>query len=479
MVNENLTETQNESGTSLKANAMGVPGLFFMVAATVGIVAAFLGASPLVFIMAGEGTPGIYLLCTLAYLIFAGGYLAMSRKFGSASGFIAFVGAGFGKRAGVASAYITLLTFPAFLGALYGIFSMFVQQSIKTYFGADVSWLLIAIIAIVVTTIVSYNRVQVSVKLLGVLLVAGVLLVLVLDLTVGINSIASPTPTFSFNSFNPALIFGPAIGLAMLFGLGSYGGVESTAVFSEEVKDPRKTVSRSLYIAIIVIGLFYILSTWAVVLGVGGENIAEVAAANPTGFIFELTAMVLGDFWMNVLNIILVVSFYGILVGFTNISSRYVFALGRAGLLPKALGKSHKKHQSPHIATLALGAFVLVIVLVFGIGNADPFMHLYTWLIALATVGSLVLIVMSSLATFFFHIRNAHDESAWNAYIAPLLSTVIFGVAIWLSITNYSLLAGETVFAQWLWLLVPILGIIGFGVGGLKRFKDLQFTSLG
>jgi len=124
------TAADTEEHRGLRANALGVPALVLTLAATIGLVAAFIGATPLVFIMAGAGAPGVYLIATAAYCVFAGGYLAMARKFGSASGFVAFIAHGFGRRAGVAAAYITLLTYPLFLAALYGIFTMFVQQAL-------------------------------------------------------------------------------------------------------------------------------------------------------------------------------------------------------------------------------------------------------------------------------------------------------------------------------------------------------------
>lgn len=466
-----------EGQRGLRADAMGVPGLALTVAATVGIVPAFLGASPLVFIMSGPGAPGVYALATAAYLVFAGGYLAMSRRFGSASGFIGFIANGFGTRAGVAAAYVSLLTFPLFLGALYGIFSMFFQQLVADVVGVTIHWAPIALVAIVVTTLISYSRIEVSIRLLGVMLAAGVAVVLVMAGVVLVG--AGTSGTMTVVSFGPQAVFGPAIGLAMLFALGSYGGVESTAVYSEEVRDRRKTVSRGLYVAIFTIGGFYVLSTWAVTVGVGADTVGAVAAENPTGFIFALAGAQLGTAWMLILNVIVVVSFHGVLVGFTNISARYMFALGRSGLLPSRLGTSHPRHQSPHVAVLLTGAVVLVIVAVFAVAGAHPFEHLYTWLIAVATIGSLTLIVASSAATFAYHYRESHSERAWNAYIAPALSTVVFGAAIWLALANFSLLAGDAPIAQWLWLLVPIAGVAGLTMGASKRHRGLRFDGLG
>jgi amino acid transporter len=427
--------------------------------------------------MSGAGAPGVYVVSTLAYLLFAGGYIAMSRRLSTASGLIAFIAAGFGRRAGVAAAYMSLLTFPLFLGALYGIFSMFFQHMVADLTGVTIHWALIATVAVLVTTLVSYSRLEVSVRLLSVMLFVGVAVVLVLDVVVIADSV--PTGGLPLEPFAPQSIFGPAVGLAMLFAVGAYGGLESTAVYAEEVRRPRVTIARGLYLSVILIGAFYVLSTWAITASIGTDHVQETAVADPTGFIFAVAGTTLGSVWMHVLNIIVVISFHGILVGFTNICARYTFALGRAGLLPERLGTSHPKHQSPHLATLVTGAAILVLVAIFALTGGDPFGHMYTWLIAESTIGSILLIVLSSAATVAFHVRTKHQERAWNAYIAPVLSTIVFSVVIWLAVTNFELLAGSAPAAKWLWVLVPAAGIVGWTVGGARKYQKLAFDPLG
>ena len=82
-------QTGDTQRLKLRSSSMGTTGLVLTVSATVGIMAAFMGAAPIVFAMSGPGAAGIYLIAGLMYLLFAIGYLAMSRRAGSASGFVA------------------------------------------------------------------------------------------------------------------------------------------------------------------------------------------------------------------------------------------------------------------------------------------------------------------------------------------------------------------------------------------------------
>ena len=64
---------QGVDQSKLRSNAMGTGGLVFTVVAMIGPMAAFLGATPLVFMMSGAGTAGVYLLSMVLFLIFAVG----------------------------------------------------------------------------------------------------------------------------------------------------------------------------------------------------------------------------------------------------------------------------------------------------------------------------------------------------------------------------------------------------------------------
>ncbi|MGO4235490.1 APC family permease [Pseudarthrobacter sp. YAF2] len=462
--------------SKLRSGAMGTGGLVFTVVAMIGPMAAFLGATPLVFMLSGAGTPGIYLLATVVFLIFAVGYVAMSRRSKTASGLIAFIVKGLGIRAGVAASYVTLLTYVAVLSSLYGIHAVFLQQAAMELFGIDLPWGFWALVTLAVLTPLSYNRVEFSARLMGVLLVLAVAAILVLDFAIMIRG--GGPGGFTLEGFSPQLMFGPGIGLAALFALGSFVGVESTPVFSEEVRTPKKTIPRATYITIIVLGVFYVLSTLTVSNAVGADKIMDVATENPTGFILEIAGAYVGPVWVKILNVLVVTSFFAILLGFANVMSRYVFALGRAGILPAAVGRSHKKHQSPHIGSIVTAITVLVVVGAFIVAGSDPFHQLYTWLIAVGSLGVLLLMCGSSLAVVMYFKKSPDEENTWTAAVAPSIAFVAFAVAIVLTILNFSFLAGGEGFAEWLWVLVPLAAVLGLIVRACQRNRELSFADI-
>ena len=66
---------------------------------------------------------------------------------------------------------------------------------------------------------------------------------------------------------NPRAIFSGSLGIGLLFALISFVGFEATAIFRDEARDPARTIPRATYVALLLIGGFYALSSWAMVSG--------------------------------------------------------------------------------------------------------------------------------------------------------------------------------------------------------------------
>ncbi len=61
------------------------------------------------------------------------------------------------------------------------------------------------------------------------------------------------------DSFAPAAIFAGAPGIAFAFFFASFIGFETIAIYGEEAKNPKKTVPRSTYLAVLIITILFAL----------------------------------------------------------------------------------------------------------------------------------------------------------------------------------------------------------------------------
>ncbi|MBC7974772.1 MAG: APC family permease, partial [Myxococcales bacterium] len=74
-------------------------------------------------------------------------------------------------------------------------------------------------------------------------------------------------------------------------------GFEATTIYSEEARDPDRTIPLATYASVLLIGCFYSLSVWTVVNGVGIDRLLSELQnlPDPTALLFELSSRYAGD----------------------------------------------------------------------------------------------------------------------------------------------------------------------------------------
>ncbi|WP_380173697.1 APC family permease [Kineococcus sp. DHX-1] len=358
---------QAPASTGLRRGRLGVLGVTFFVVAAVAPMAAIVGGSPVVFASVGPGAPAVFLMAGLLFLVFSVGYVTMSRHLTNAGGFVAYVARGLGTRAGAAVAGITVLCYVALQCGLWSQYGVFVAQLVENRLGIAVPREVLLLLSLVVVTALTARGVDLSLKVLGVLLVLEVVTFVVLDVVVLAQG--GGPDGFSLQGFSPSSWAVPGLGVAFLFCVSCFTGFEATVVFSEEAREPRRTIPRAAYLAIGFIGVFYAFTTWCLG-GAAGFGVVQQEAGDKLAartFVPDLAARYVGSGFATVMDVLVVTSFFAMLIGFHNLFTRYVFALGRAGVLPSVLGRTNPRTRTPVAAALAIG------VADFGMSAASPF----------------------------------------------------------------------------------------------------------
>jgi amino acid transporter len=464
-----MSSSAQESGAqgALRRNAIGTGGIVFFVVAAAGPMAAIVGASPLTFGANGVGTTGTYAIGTIIYLLFSVGFAAMTRHVSSAGGFAMLVSRGLGARAGFAAAAVAVLAYNATMMAIVGLFSFFARSIFLGLTGIDVPWPVWAAAVVALVGFLGYRDVHVSAHVLGVLMILEVLILVVFA---AIVLVTGGHDGLNAEAFRPAQIFSGDVGLAFLFAFSAFIGVEATVVYGEEARNPERTVPRATYIAVALTGGFYVLVTYAIGIAYGTERVVGIAAQNPDNFVFDINTQFVGAWSTLCMKVLVITSLFAVLLAVHNTCARYLYALGRARLLPEALGTSHARHASPHRASLVETLFVVLVVGLFLVLGKDPFDALYAWLMGLGTVAILVLQFFASLAVIGFFRRTGVDRRAWTTRIAPALAALGLAFALVLSLVYFDTLTGVSKGpVTWLPMLVPLLALAGFAWGVHRR----------
>lgn len=459
----------NRPTAQLRPAGLGVLAIAFFAIAAAAPMAAVVGASPVLFSASGPGTPVIYAIAALLVALFSVGYLRMSRHITNAGGFVAYIAKGLGNKWATAGAGIAILTYLSLQIGLWSQFGVFAQQLVESLTGISIPVYVWILVVLVLTAGLTMKGVDASLKVLGVLILGETLVVA----TLVVSLIAQKgLGIFTFAGFTPSNVFGPGLGISLLFAFACFTSFEATVVFAEEAKDPRRTIPRAAYLVIAFVGVFYLLSTWAISGSIGIDHIQKVATDNPAGMIFDLANASAGP-WLSVaMQILVVTSFIAMLLGLSNMFSRYLFALGRAGALPAKLS-SVSKTGAPSFAGLVNALAVLAVITAFLLTGADPITTVFSWFVALGTAGFITILLLTSAAIVVFFARNHIRDNLWVTVIAPALAFLAFLVIGYLTLDNYdALLGGTGGIARWLLLGIPFFLVAGLIRGTQKPAID-------
>lgn len=453
--------------TSLKRHAIGVPGIVFFVVAAAGPLAASVATAPVVFATAGSSAPLAYIIVGAVLLLFAMGYAAMSRFVTGAAGLAAYVEAASNRRVGTAAAYTAMMSYSAVLFGLYGGFGYFTGYVAETYLGVVAPWWLWSGIALVLVAVFGYLEINLSAKVLGVLMVCEVAIIVIFDVVV----FATGGPEGrSLAGLNPAGIAdAPALGLGLLFAAVAFLGFEATAIYGEEAKDPERSIPRATYIAVGLITAFYTLTMLALSIAYGDSNVVDAATANPAGFVLEANTEFVGTLATDIATALVITSYFAAILALHNTLSRYVLSLGRTGALPGALACTHVRFQSPHIASILGTVLSVAAVTLAAAVGLDPFAQLFAWFTGLGTIGIFCLQAAASIAVVAFFRSDRRGIALWNAVLAPALAFLAIAVIVYLAVSNWGVLSGAVDgLAVYLPALVPAAAVIGFVVAVVR-----------
>ena len=181
---------------------------------------------------------------------------------------------------GGASAFIAIVAYNALQFGLIGLLGG-IATGVFGGLGVNLPWWVWSLGAVVLVGVLGYRQVDLSAKVLVVLVALEYLIVLLVDFAILGTGGASG---LSLNLFDPSAIFSGSLTAAVLFCLGSFMGFEATTIYAEEARDPEKTIPRATYLSVLLIGGFFVFTTWLMVAGVGAQELIPSlkALSDPT-----------------------------------------------------------------------------------------------------------------------------------------------------------------------------------------------------
>ena len=141
-----------------------------------------------------------------------------------------------------------------------------------------------------------------------------------------------------------------------------FAGFETCCAFGEELRYPQIDLPRALRLAPFLVFATTALFQWALVRVVPAGALAALASADAPYAYGLRSAGIVG---LPLALLCLGIAFGGdfsTLGASVTAPARYLYTMARDGALPAVFARVHPKYRTPHVATLALGALMLVLV---------------------------------------------------------------------------------------------------------------------
>lgn len=426
--------------TALAADRLGVPSVVFFVMSAATPLTVVAGVVTTGYAVTGiTGLPVAFVVIGAVLALFCVGYVSMARHVANAGAFSAYVSQGIGRPVGVAGAWVAVAAYNALQIGLYGAIGAAATPLLNTWFGVEVAWWMVALIAWAIVAVLGQLHVDLNGRVLAVLLIAEVAVIVVYS----IANLANPASrNITFDTLDPTALFQPGVGAILALGVLGFVGFEGAVVYSEEARDPQRTIRIASYTAVGVIAGLYTLGSWALSVATGPDQIVTQSQTNSTELIFQLANSHLGALIVDIGRILFVTSVLAAMISFHNTTARYIFALGREGVLPEILGRTSPRTGSPRLGSLIQTALGLVVIVLYAIAGWDPLVRLFFWGGTAGGLGVLFLIATTSIAIIAYFLRHPAGETVWRRLIAPVLAAVLLLIVVALALANFATLLG-------------------------------------
>lgn len=444
-VSDGTAEHANGAPGRLAGGRLGTFQIVFFVIAAASPLTVVLSTGPFSLRFGGIGAPGVMLATGVVLILFACGFTAMSHHVRDAGAFYAYVGRGLGAVPGGGTALMTLAAYTVCVIGFVGYIGVFAAQSATDVLHLDLPWQVWSLAFAAVVGVVGYCQIDVGARLLAVLLSLEVGVIVILIIAVLVQGGPEPVSSAPVSVHN--VFFANGSGTLFLLAFGAFIGFEGTAIYAEEAKTPARTIPRATYIAVGFLAVFYALSFWVVVYGYGVKQ--ALAAAQGDDFlnmVFVEADHYVGGGLVTALRLMIVTSFLATIIAFHNACTRYMFSLGRKGMLPRVFAHTHPRMSSPYRASVALTVLTYAVVIIAMLGHLDPYLQLGTWLYASGVIGVVAAQAICALAVVMFFLRDRRGFSISRVLVAPLLGCLGLSAALYLMVTNFSYLSGYTEF---------------------------------
>jgi amino acid transporter len=414
----------------LRRNSIGLPSALAMSLAYISPTIGVIFITALIASKAGVAAPFTFIIGTIGIGFMALTLAHFSTRVPSAGTFYTFISQGLGPSTGFVMGWLLFFAYALQSPLNTNLFGSFVSGLIKSNFGVDIPWWLLMIVIIAFIGALAWWSIHRSMQLDLAFVVAEVTIVGALLILILVKGGAQGQVPQAWNPGNsPSGLSG--IGLAFIFIVFAFFGFESSTTVAEEVRRPRRNVPIALVGSVVLTGIWFCFAMYAVIVGYGPHHVGTLASASAP--VTDLATRYIGHWYSIVVSLAAVSAQIAVLIAIHNANFRIFYALGRERMLLPALGQTHPRYRTPHVAIIAYSIVALALGLMFGLlwGPMAAFGDVGYF----SSLGILPIYFLTNAALMAYMWRKRRSEFSWLFHgLFPLIAMVIIGFGIYTSL---------------------------------------------
>jgi amino acid transporter len=214
----------------------------------------------------------------------------------------------------------------------------------------------VAIGVVVLCVFLLYRKIT-MIERLGKFLWIGVMGTIAWVIFAGLTNF-DPKLAFDFppDAFTLRPEFFTGLGAALLIAFYDYWGYYNVNFFAGEVKEPEKTIPRSIIFSIIAVAAIYIVMNISILGVIPWQEFSQTAASSANKYVISVLMERLYGSTAGLIATVLIMftafaSVFSLLLGY----SRVPWAASLDGNYFRFFGKVHPKHHFPHVSLLTMG----------------------------------------------------------------------------------------------------------------------------
>jgi basic amino acid/polyamine antiporter, APA family len=306
------------------------------------------------------------------------------------------------------------------------------QRGIKlgSYFSIDgTTFLAIALVLLAVLLLMRGIR---AVSKISWILWGGVMLTMFWVIASGLMHV-HPSQIFTFppDAFTPDRRFFLGLGSALIFATYDYWGYYNVCFLGGEVKQPERTIPRSLVASIVLVAVLYMLLNASVVGVLPWKELQTIAATDLRFYTVSTVMQRIYGNWAGSLVTLLVIwtgfaSLFSLLLGY----SRIPYAAALDGNYFKRFAAVHPRFHIPHVSLLSLG-FTAAVFCLF---------RLRDLIAALVVIRVCLQFLLQGIGLIILRVRHPEAPRPFRMWLYPIpaLLSIIGFTFLLVSRENFS-----------------------------------------